>query len=259
MPALLELRALRRTFGGVVAVRDLDLTVHEREVVGLIGPNGAGKTTVFNLVTGVLAPTSGAVLFDGQPVTGLPPHRIAGRGVARSFQATVLFGDASVRENVMVGAHRAAGLRVTDAVARPWRVRGAEQILRGRAEEVVEFLGLGPHRDTPARALPYGLQKLVGVAMALASGPRLLLMDEPTAGMNETEKGRMMRLIGQIRDRGVAVLLVEHDMRLVMGVCDRIAVLDFGQKIAEGPPETVQRDRRVIDAYLGTDDDGPGA
>ena len=247
--ALLETRGLTRLFGGLAAVNRVDLTVDKGEIVGLIGPNGAGKTTCFNLLTGFLRPTRGSIVFDGAEITGLRPHQIAARGLVRTFQQTTLFPDMTALENVLLGLHLSSG-KGPRQVLFSRRDFPADEIARGR--EVLDFTGLAAHADQLSRNLPHGHQRVLGIAMALAAQPRLLLLDEPVTGMNLDESGRVMELVKTIRSRGTTVLLVEHNMKAVMGTCERIVVLNFGQKLTEGTPSQVSTSPDVIQAYLGT-------
>jgi len=248
--SLLETRKLTKHFDGLAAVNGVDLAVEEGEIVGLIGPNGAGKTTCFNLLSGFLQPTAGTIRFDGADITGLRSHRIVRRGLVRTFQLTTLFQEMTALQNVLLGLHlhSSRSLRQVLLSRRPFP---REEIDRSR--EVLEFAGLSAHVDHLAKNLPHGHQRILGIAMALAARPRLLLLDEPVTGMNLDESGRVMSLVKTIRDRGTTVLLVEHNMKAVMGTCERIVVLNFGQKLVEGTPAEVSRNPRVIEAYLGAE------
>ena len=248
---LLAAEGVGKRFGGVQALADVSFTIRKGEIYGLIGPNGAGKTTLFNVLTGIYPADGGTFTFDGKPLADLKPHEVAQRGIARTFQNIRLFANLSALENVMVGRHVRTRAGVWGAIVRDGRTRAEEDAIEKRSLELLEYVGVASRANDLAKNLPYGFQRRLEIARALATDPKLLALDEPAAGMNATETQSLEALLHDIRRDGTTILLIEHDMKLVMGVCDRVLVLDYGRKIAEGAAAEVQKNPAVISAYLG--------
>jgi branched-chain amino acid transport system ATP-binding protein len=252
---LLDVKRLSKNFGGLAAVRRLNFEVHEGEILGLVGPNGAGKTTVFNLITGIYGPNEGKILFHEEDITGLKPHKIAGQGIARTFQLTTIYNNCTALENVIIGHHLKMKTGIWNILWRTPSYWKEEEKARQDSLQLLQFVGLTGQEGILAKNLPHGHQQRLKIAIAASSAPRLLLLDEPVSGMNPEETNEMMTLISKIRANGVTIVMIEHDMKAVMGLCDRIVVINYGEKLAEGSPQQIKKNQEVIEAYLGREDD----
>jgi branched-chain amino acid transport system ATP-binding protein len=252
---LLELEDVTKHFGGVVANEGVTFSIEQGEIVGLIGHNGAGKTTLFNIIGGYLKPDMGRITFQGEDITGLTPARIARKGVVRTFQATTLFNRMTVYQNVSLAHYLSIKKPFWSYILNTRGVRSSEREIHRRTESLIELFNLSEFHNVPAQSLPYGLQKCVGVAIAMAAKPVLLMLDEPVAGMNETESKEMTYHIRRIKDSGVTLLIIEHDMKTLMSITNRVVAMAWGQKLAEGTPSEIQRNESVIESYLGKDED----
>lgn len=251
---MLRIKGLEKKFGGLTAVSNLDTLINPGDIVGLIGPNGAGKTTVFNLITGFLRPTLGEVIMEGQDITAKSPHFVASKGISRTFQATNIFSDFSVLQNITLACHLKAKMGFLKTVIHsPASLRKEKEVL-GRSKKILEMIGLEHLSDVRAQNLAHGHKRILGIGIALASEPKLLLLDEPLGGMNGEEVSETIRLINELWKKGITILLIEHNMRAAMSLCKRIIVLNFGRKIAEGSPDEIKEDSNVIEAYLGSGD-----
>ncbi len=255
MKPILETQKLTKFFGGLAAVNEVDIEVAQSEILGLIGPNGAGKSTFFDLVSGFHPVTGGTIHFEGADITGLKAHKVAALGIGRAFQAATLFMELSVFDNVFNGFHRHYREPLWKAFFHSAGVRKEEQVTRRRVEEIIDFMGLTDYADRKARNLPHGHQKILGVCIAMATQPKLLLLDEPLTGMHPEETAVMMSVVRKIRDSGITIVIVEHNMEAVMRLCDRIVVLNQGRKLVEGTPAEIARNPEVIEAYLGSDEE----
>jgi len=251
---VLEIGGLTKNFGGLVAIDNLELKVLRSEILGVIGPNGAGKTTLFNLICGFLRPTKGRIIFKGNDIIGLKPHKIAELGIGRTFQRTTLFMDSTVFENVLAGFHLAYKVDIIKTYLHTLESRKEAKLIKEKCAEILDLVGLVSLKDELAKNLSHGHQRSLGLGVALACNPALLLVDEPATGMNTQESQTMMNIVRGIRDTGITIMIIEHDMKVVMNLCDRIAALSFGQKIAEGLPEQIRQNKEVIEVYLGREE-----
>jgi branched-chain amino acid transport system ATP-binding protein len=249
---MFEIKGVSKYFGGLLAVSDLNMRISKGEIVGLIGPNGAGKTTVFNLITGYLRPSKGEIVFNGKHLAGQKPHSIAEKGIVRTFQANAIFHNFSVLKNIIASCHLQPRIGFWESILHLSSSQRKEELILNRAIEILEFVGLDAVKDLPARSLPHGYKRMLGIALSMAADPQLLLLDEPLSGMNVDEANRVVSLIKKIWGRGTTIFLIEHNMREAMNLCQRIIVLEMGRKIAEGSPEEVRANQKVIQAYLGT-------
>lgn len=251
--ALLEIRKIGKTFGGLVVLEDIDLEVNSKEILGLIGPNGAGKTTLFNLVVGVHRPTFGDIIFQGEDISRLRSHEIAERGIIKTFQANVLFRDLTVEENIIVGHHLWTKTGFLKTMFNSPKAGEDNMEIKNNTAKILKYFDLEKRRKELAGQLPHGYQRLLGIAMAMAARPKLLLLDEPVTGMNAEESSLTVKLIRGLKESGITIVIIEHDMKVVMNLCEQIAVINFGKKIAEGCPEEIKGNRNVIEAYLGVE------
>lgn len=252
---MIETINLTKYFGGLAAINELDININQGEIVGLIGPNGAGKTTCFNLLTGFLRPTKGRITFEGENITGRTPHHIAVKGIVRTFQSTSVFRDFTVLENIKAANYLKLKIGIIEAILHTPSSYKKEKYFLERAREIAQFVGLEKVIDTPAKNLPHGYKRMLGIAIALAAEPKLLLLDEPLSGMNSEEVTNALTIINNIWRRGMTVLMIEHNMRAAMNLCQRLIVLNFGKKIAEGSPEEIRENKIVVQAYLGENGD----